>query len=194
MGLEPVLLQLEHVATNRSRNHHFIHLGLRLALALQPPSSLARDGWNGGCDFDLQRHALTEEVRVQAQSLYLDSQFINQSNVTFFKISSLYAQSINSWKINFQNILLNCFVIKFLLHTSIPFSRIYVIIHFSALQKINFQDILLNQFLAARYQMIQISNRQRLVMEGLFLELIVLLVTGCNFVIFRNRVSELLQF
>ena len=27
MGLEPVPLQLEHVATNRSRDHHSIYLG-----------------------------------------------------------------------------------------------------------------------------------------------------------------------
>ena len=27
MGLEPAALQLEHVATNRSRNHHSTHLG-----------------------------------------------------------------------------------------------------------------------------------------------------------------------
>ena len=52
MGLEPVPLHLEHVATNQSRNHHSTHLTL--------------DGWNGGCDFGLKRHALTEKVRVQA--------------------------------------------------------------------------------------------------------------------------------
>ena len=28
MGLEPVPFQLEHVITNRSRNHHFTHLAL----------------------------------------------------------------------------------------------------------------------------------------------------------------------
>ena len=39
MGLESVLLQLEHIATNRSRNHHSTHLAI--------------DGWSGGYDFGL---------------------------------------------------------------------------------------------------------------------------------------------
>ena len=37
MRLEPVPLQLEHVATNQSCNHHSIYL----------------EGWNGGCHFSL---------------------------------------------------------------------------------------------------------------------------------------------
>ena len=53
MGLEPVPLQLEHVATNRSRNHHSTYL----------------DRWNGGYDFGLYLHALTDGAWVQAQPL-----------------------------------------------------------------------------------------------------------------------------
>ena len=37
MGLEPVPLQLDHIARNRSCNHHSTYL--------------APDGWNGGCKF-----------------------------------------------------------------------------------------------------------------------------------------------
>ena len=43
MGLEPVPFQLEHIATNRSRNHHSTQIVL--------------DGWNGGCDLGLYRNA-----------------------------------------------------------------------------------------------------------------------------------------
>ena len=59
MGLEPVPLKLEHVATNRSRNHHSTHLD-------HPFNSIHPSIQTIG----LWRHARTEEVRVQAPSLY----------------------------------------------------------------------------------------------------------------------------
>ena len=39
-------------------------------------------GWNGGCDFGLLRYALTEDVRIQAPSLYEDPKSTNLTNIS----------------------------------------------------------------------------------------------------------------
>ena len=56
MGLEPVPLQLEHVATNRSRNHHSTHLG--------------QDGWNGGCYWNVYGYEIFFDEFVWVRNIF----------------------------------------------------------------------------------------------------------------------------